>query len=65
MISFLFNESEDSLSNSKMIEISISLIDFDRDEYESLSIFIYYCPDILALIKMDESDINKEFIDLK
>jgi hypothetical protein len=48
-----------------MVEISIPLIDFGRDEYESLSIFIYYCPDVLALTKIDELDINKEFIDFK
>jgi hypothetical protein len=65
MISFLFNESEDPLSNSEIIEISISSIDFDRDEYESLSIFIYYYPNVLALTKIDESDINKEFINFK
>jgi hypothetical protein len=65
MILSLLNESEDPSSNNKMIEISISLIDFDRDKYESLSIFIYYWSDVLALIKIDESDINKEFINLK
>jgi hypothetical protein len=48
-----------------MIEISIPLINFDRNKYESFSIFIYYCPDLLALIKMNESDINKEFINFK
>jgi hypothetical protein len=62
---FLFNESEDFSSNNEMVEISIPPINFDRHEYESLSIFIYYCPDVLALTKMDESDINKEFINLK
>jgi hypothetical protein len=41
MISFLFNESEDFSSNNKMIEISISLINFNKDEYESLFIFIH------------------------
>jgi hypothetical protein len=41
MISFLFNESEDPSSNNKMIEISISPIDFNKDKYELLSIFIY------------------------
>jgi hypothetical protein len=61
----LFNKSEDPLSNSEMIEISIPSINFDRDKYKSLSIFIYHCPDLLALIKMDESDINKKFINLK
>jgi hypothetical protein len=65
VISSLFNESEDLLSNNEMVEILISLINFDRDEYESLFIFIYYCPDVLILTKMDESDINKEFIDFK
>jgi hypothetical protein len=65
MILFLFNESEDPLSNSEMIEISISLINFDRNEYKSLSIFIYHYPDLLALTKMDESDINKKFINFK
>jgi hypothetical protein len=58
MISFLFNESEDSSFNNKMVEISIPLIDFDKDEYESFSIFIYYYPNLLVLIKMNESDIN-------
>jgi hypothetical protein len=48
-----------------MIEISIPSINFDRNEYESLSIFIYHCPNLLTLIKMDESDINKEFINFK
>jgi hypothetical protein len=61
----LFNESEDPLFNNKIIEVSISLIDFDRNEYESFFIFIYYCPNVLALIKIDESDINKEFMNFK
>jgi hypothetical protein len=65
MTLFLFNESEDPSSNNKIIEISIPLINFDRDEYESFSIFIYYCPNLLALIKINESDINKEFINFK
>jgi hypothetical protein len=65
IISSLLNESEDPLSNSKMVKISIPPINFNRDEYKSLFIFIYYCPDVLALIKMDESDINKEFINFK
>jgi hypothetical protein len=65
MISPLFNESEDSLFNNKIIEISIPSINFDRNKYKSLSIFIYHCPNLLILIKMDESDINKEFINLK
>jgi hypothetical protein len=37
----LFNESEDPSSNNEIIEISISPIDFNKDEYESLFIFIY------------------------
>jgi hypothetical protein len=65
MILSLFNESEDPSSNNKMIEISISLINFDRDKYELFSIFIHYCPNLLALIKMNESDINKKFINFK
>jgi hypothetical protein len=65
MILFLFNESEDSSSNNKMIEISISLINFNKDKYESFSIFIHHCPNLLALIKINESDINKKFINLK
>jgi hypothetical protein len=65
MILFLFNESEDPLSNNKMIEISIPLIDFYRNKYESFSIFIYYHPNVLAFTKIDESDINKKFINLK
>jgi hypothetical protein len=48
-----------------MVEASIFLIDFDRDEYELFFIFIYHCLDVLALTKADESDINEEFIDLK
>jgi hypothetical protein len=65
MILFLFNESEDSSSNNEMIKISIPLIGFDRDKYKSLSIFIYYCSNVLALTKINESNINKEFINLK
>jgi hypothetical protein len=65
VISSLFNESEDPSSNNKMIEISISLINFNKDEYKSLSIFIYQCLNILALIEINESDINKEFINFK
>jgi hypothetical protein len=64
MILSLFNELKDPPSNN-MIEISIPLIDFDGDEYKSLFIFIYHYPDILVLIKVDESNINKKFIDLK
>jgi hypothetical protein len=65
MILSLFNESKDPSSNNKIIKISIPLIDFNRNKYESLSIFIYHCPNILALIKVNESDITKEFINLK
>jgi hypothetical protein len=54
MILYLFNELTEFLSNNEMVEISISSINFDRDEYESFSIFIYYCPDVLALIKIYE-----------
>jgi hypothetical protein len=65
MILSLFNKSEDPLSNSEMVKISISSIssiDFDRNKYKLFFIFIYYCPDVLVLIKMNESDRNKEFI---
>jgi hypothetical protein len=65
MISSLFNESEDPLSNSKIMEISIPPIDFDRNEYKLFFIFIYYCPNVLTLTKIDESDIIKKFINLK
>jgi hypothetical protein len=65
MILSLFNESEDPSSNNKIIEILISLINFNRDEYESLSIFIHQYPNILVLIEVNESDINKKFINLK
>jgi hypothetical protein len=65
MILSLFNESENPLSNNEIIEISIPSINFDRDKYELLSIFIYYCPNLLALTKMNESDINKKFINFK
>jgi hypothetical protein len=65
MILFLFNESKDTSFNNKIINISIPSINFDRDEYKLFSIFIYHCPNLLALIKMDESDINKEFINFK
>jgi hypothetical protein len=65
MISFLFNESEDPSSNNEMIEVLIPLIDFNRNKYKLFSIFIYYCPNILALTEVNESDINKEFINLK
>jgi hypothetical protein len=65
MISSLINESEDSSFNNKIIKISIPPINFNRNEYESLFIFIYYCPNLLALTKMNELDINKEFINFK
>jgi hypothetical protein len=65
MISFLFNESEDSSSNNKMIKISIPPIDFNRDKYKLFFIFIYQCPNLLVLIKINELDINKEFINFK
>jgi hypothetical protein len=65
MILFLFNESEDLSFNSKIIKISIPPIDFDRDEYKLFFIFIYHCPDLLVLIKVDESDINKKFTNFK
>jgi hypothetical protein len=41
IISSLFNESEDPSFNNKMIKISIPPMNFNKDEYESLSIFIY------------------------
>jgi hypothetical protein len=65
MILFLLNESENLSSNNKMIEISIPLIDFNKDKYKLFSIFIYQYPNILILTEMNESDINKEFINLK
>jgi hypothetical protein len=65
MILFFFNESKDLLSNNKMIKISIPSINFDRNEYELFFIFIYYYSDLLILIKINESDINKEFINFK
>jgi hypothetical protein len=37
----LLNESEDPSSNNKIIEISIPSINFNKNEYESLSIFIH------------------------
>jgi hypothetical protein len=61
----LFNESEDLSSNNEMIEISIPSINFNRNKYGSLSIFIYYYPNILSLTEINESDINKEFINFK
>jgi hypothetical protein len=65
IILFLFNESEDSSFNSKMVEISIPPIDFVRNKYKPFFIFIYHCPEVLILNKMDESDINKKFINFK
>jgi hypothetical protein len=65
MILSLFNESEDPSSNNKIIEISISSINFNKDKYELFSIFIYQYSNILALIEMNESDINKKFINFK
>jgi hypothetical protein len=65
IILFLFNESKDSSSNNKIIEISISSINFNRDEYKSFFIFIHHCLNLLVLIKMNESDINKKFINFK
>jgi hypothetical protein len=65
IILFLFNESEDPSSNNKIIENSIPPIDFNKDKYKLFSIFIYQYPNILALIEMNESDINNEFINLK
>jgi hypothetical protein len=65
IISFLFNESENLSSNNKIIEISIPSINFNKNEYESFFIFIHYYPNLLTLIKVNESDINKKFINLK
>jgi hypothetical protein len=65
MILFLFNESKDPSFNNKMIEISIPSINFNRDEYKPLFIFIYYCPNMLALIEVKELNINKKFINFK
>jgi hypothetical protein len=65
MILSLFNESEDPSSNNKIIEISIPPINFNKDEYKSFSIFIYQYLNMLALIEVNESNINKEFINLK
>jgi hypothetical protein len=45
--------------------VSIPPINFDRNKYELFFIFIYYCPNVLVLIKIDESNINKKFINLK
>jgi hypothetical protein len=65
IISFLFNKSEDPSSNNKMIKISIPSINFNKDKYEPFFIFIYYYLNLLTLIKINESDINKEFINFK
>jgi hypothetical protein len=65
VILFLFNESKDSSSNNKIIEISILLIDFDRDEYKLFSIFIHHCLNLLALIKVNESDYVNTLKELK
>jgi hypothetical protein len=65
MILSLFNEWKDPSSNNKIIEISISSINFDKNKYKSLSIFICHYPDVLTLTEMDESNVNKEFINLK
>jgi hypothetical protein len=65
MILFLFNESENPSSNNKMIEISIPSINFNKDEYKLLSIFIHQYPNILALTEVNKLDINKKFINLK
>jgi hypothetical protein len=65
LILSLFNESEDPSSNNKMIEISIPPIDFNKDKYKSLSIFIHQYPNILTLTEMNELDINKKFINFK
>jgi DNA polymerase III delta subunit len=65
MILSLFNESENPSSNNKMIEISIPSINFNKDEYKLLSIFIHQYPNILALTEVNKLDINKKFINLK
>jgi hypothetical protein len=41
MISFLFNESKNPSSNNKMIKISIPPINFNKDKYKPVSIFIH------------------------
>jgi hypothetical protein len=48
-----------------MIEISIPPINFNKDEYKSFSIFINQYPNILVLTEVNESDINKKFINFK
>jgi hypothetical protein len=65
MILFLFNESKDPSSNNEIIEISIPSINFNKDEYELFFIFIHYYPNLLTLTKVNESDINKKFINFK
>jgi hypothetical protein len=50
MILSLFNKSEDLSSNNKIIEISIPLINFNKDEYELFSIFIHYFLNMLAFV---------------
>jgi hypothetical protein len=61
----LLNESEDHSFNNKIIEISIPSINFDKNKYKLFSIFIHHWPNLLTLTKMNESDINKKFINLK
>jgi hypothetical protein len=41
MILSIFNKSEDPLFNNKIIEISILLINFDRNKYELFFMFIH------------------------
>jgi hypothetical protein len=60
IISSLFNKSKDLSFNNEIIEISIPSINFNKDEYESFSIFIHHCPNLLTLTKMNESDVNKK-----
>jgi hypothetical protein len=65
MILSLFNESKDPSSNNKIIEISIPPINFNRDKYELFFIFIHHYLNLLTLTNINESDINKEFINFK
>jgi hypothetical protein len=65
MTLFLFNESEDPSSNNEIIKISIPSINFNKDKYELLSIFIHQYPNMLTLTEVNESNINKEFINFK
>jgi hypothetical protein len=51
MILSLFNESKDSSSNNKIIEISIPPIDFDRNNYKLLYIFTINSRKLNALFK--------------